>query len=316
MKNNLFKNSAVSLLITVFAISPMFAYAKNDGDKGNKERNKIKIVKTEKVEDRDDDDDSDKKIENSDKKCWSAYGHLFAFGWLKKNTRPQIDADCLLPFGIAKKFRNYNASSTPDTTLPVISNLNTVLGITNALVYWTTDEKSDSTVFWSTTAGVNINSSSTAQITLANKTKNHKIQINSLSASTTYYAVVRSKDTSGNTATSSEFSFTTKPIVVMSDVTAPTIYSVVAVIGTSTANIGWQTNEPATSKVYFGTTTPFSTSTASTHFVESATLSTVHLLNLIGLSTSTSYYAVVESKDANLNTQTSSQFSFTTGSGM
>ncbi len=301
------------MLTVLLATSPLFAYAKNNGKNGNSEK-KQKIEKMEKVEKEDTEDDEDRE-NGSDKKCWNAYGHLFAFGWLKKNERPEIDMDCFLPFGIAKKFRGYRntATSTLDNSAPVISNIKTSVGITGATISWNTNGKSDSGVFWSIVSPVDIASSSVPHVVLAGQTKNHQVAINGLSASTTYYAVVRSKDSSGNSATSSEFSFTTKPIVIVSDTTPPVIHSIIAVVGTSTANIGWQTNEPATAKVYYGTTTPLSKTASSTNSVESNALSLARLLLINNLSTSTTYYVLVESKDGASNIQTSSQFSFTTG---
>ena len=102
---------------------------------------------------------------------------------------------------------------------------------------------------------------------------------------------------------------TTPPVV--SDKTAPTISLLnVGAIASSSASVTWATNEAASSKVYYGTATPLSLLTASNSFV--ATLATARTMMLGGLSTSTTYYVVVESKDAAHNTATSSQISFTT----
>ena len=319
MKNNLLRNLSIFSILSLFVMSPVFASADNNSKskKENKRQEKIeKIEKKEKVEREDDDNDEDEDKKDGNK-CWVAYGHLISFGWLKKNNPIEIDADCYLPFGIAKKFRGPTDEPTPpDTTAPIISNILVNSELTRAIISWTTDEKSDSAVFWSTTTPVNTGSTATPNLVQSNKVKNHKIVINGLSASTTYYAIIRSRDASGNTATSSEFSFTTKIPTVAGDTLSPTIFSVVAVVGTSTANIGWQTNEPATSKVYYSTSTPFGLTASSTKFVESASLSIVHLLKLENLATSTTYYAVLESRDAASNTGTSSQFSFTTASGI
>jgi len=318
MKKHLLRNSAIGLLTALFVITPAFTYAKNDKNNGNNNKNK---QKTEKVEVKNENDNEENGNRNSvnakvkDGKCMRAYGHLFAFGWLKKNERPEINWDCFLPFGIAKKFkdlRGENASTTPDTIAPVLSGIKTQANITSAKISWNTNEKSDSVVFWSINTPVNLSSASSTSNT--DKIKSHEVTLNGLSASTTYYAIVRSRDAAGNTATSSEFSFVTKPL--SADVTAPTISSVIAVVGTSTANIAWQTNELATSKVYYSTTTPLVKTATSTNFVESATPKTTHLLSLIGLSTSTTYYLVIESKDASGNTQNTSQFSITTASGI
>lgn len=101
---------------------------------------------------------------------------------------------------------------------------------------------------------------------------------------------------------------TTPPVV---DTTAPVLSSVGASgISTTTASINWLTNESATSKVYFGTTTPVNLTSATV--VSNNALVTSHTLNLTGLTPSTTYYFVVESKDAAQNTSTTSTMSFVT----
>ncbi len=102
---------------------------------------------------------------------------------------------------------------------------------------------------------------------------------------------------------------TTPPVV--SDKTAPTISLLnTSAIASSSASVTWATSEAASSKVYYGTTTPLSLLTASNSFV--ATLTTARTMILSGLSTSTTYYVVAESKDAAHNVATSSQVSFIT----
>lgn len=95
------------------------------------------------------------------------------------------------------------------------------------------------------------------------------------------------------------------------DTIAPVLSAVTSTVtGSTTATVGWTTNEAATSKVYYGTTTPVDMNTA---LVQSdATLVTTHTMNLSGLSASTTYYMIPESRDAANNVGTSSQISFTT----
>ena len=101
---------------------------------------------------------------------------------------------------------------------------------------------------------------------------------------------------------------TTPPVA---DTTAPVITSVASgSIASTTATVSWTTNESATSKVYYSTTTPVSLATAPV--VVNATLTTAHTLGLSGLTASTTYYYIVESKDAANNTATSTQQSFLT----
>lgn len=95
------------------------------------------------------------------------------------------------------------------------------------------------------------------------------------------------------------------------DMTAPKISRVtVSNIASTSATVGWRTNEFATSKVYFGTATSLDLATATS--VSSSTPVKVHSLNLTGLATSTLYYYVVQSTDGSNNIATSTQSSFTT----
>lgn len=94
------------------------------------------------------------------------------------------------------------------------------------------------------------------------------------------------------------------------DTTAPVISSItVTGISTTGATINWSTNEVATSKIYTSTTSPVSTSSAT--WTDSALL-LAHGVNLVGLSTSTTYYYVIEATDAASNKTLSAQGTFVT----
>lgn len=95
------------------------------------------------------------------------------------------------------------------------------------------------------------------------------------------------------------------------DIVAPVISGVnTSALLATTTNVVWTTDEPANSKVSFGTSTPIVTTSVTV--VSSSDLVTSHNLSLSDLATSTTYYYVVESADASGNTATSSQYSFTT----
>lgn len=96
-----------------------------------------------------------------------------------------------------------------------------------------------------------------------------------------------------------------------SDTSAPLISNVnVSGVGSTTAAVNWTTNEEATSKVYYGTTTPINLGSALS--ASQGGMAILHSVPLTGLATSTTYYYVVEAKDAVNNIATSSQSSFTT----
>ena len=262
-----------------------------------------------------------------DKNCLRAFGHLVAPGWIKHNGPISLGTECNLPFGIGKKHDDDGKHGTttppivvitPDTTAPVLSSINLNPRITDTVVQWTTNEKSDSAVFYSTTSPVTVGTTGTLTMTRSNLTTDHRLTLNLL-ASTTYHLIVRSRDASGNTATSSEVTFTTNspsvtpPVV---DVTAPIMTNALAIVGSTTVQLSWKTNETATTKAYYSTSTPIDITATSTLFVENTSLLTAHTMTVSGLATSTLYHMILESKDATGNPVRTSEFSFTTSAGM
>lgn len=96
----------------------------------------------------------------------------------------------------------------PDVTAPIISSVvaNGVSSTTINLT-WTTNEPSNSKVYYSTTSPL---ATSTAQfVSNASLVTNHSIQIGALATGTTYFLVVGSADASNNTSLSPQFSTTT-----------------------------------------------------------------------------------------------------------
>jgi len=95
------------------------------------------------------------------------------------------------------------------------------------------------------------------------------------------------------------------------DTIAPTISDVTSTSTTaSTTRIIWNTNELATSKVWYHTTSPLDTAIAT--FVSSSILIASHDMQISDLTASTTYYYIVESADAAGNMATSSEHFFTT----
>lgn len=153
-------------------------------------------------------------------------GQMIAPGWIKKDG-PRTDAEeraeiaarnntiippCKdLPKGIDDKINGENHGTvTPrDTTAPVISSVGTsnILATTTNIV-WTTNENSNSRVWFGTTNPVNYKADPNIRTGDLFVT-NHVIPLSGLSTSTTYYFVVGSIDPFNNSATSSQGSFTT-----------------------------------------------------------------------------------------------------------
>jgi len=97
----------------------------------------------------------------------------------------------------------------PDTTAPVISEVQANVGDNEVVITWKTDEPSDSVVFFDTVTPVDLEAaSSDANDQLVT---DHEITMFGLDPDTLYYIVVTSKDASDNTGISDESSFTTNP---------------------------------------------------------------------------------------------------------
>lgn len=196
---------------------------------------------------------------------------------------------------------NGTATTTPDTAAPVISNIAVTPTTTTASIVWDTNESASYKLWYGTTSPVVV--SGTPDKTGGANT-HQSVALSGLSADTTYYFVIVARDASGNTSTSTQQSFKT---VVIPDTTAPAISDLSATaITASTATISWSTNESATGKVKYGTTTPLA------NILENTTLSLSHSLNLTGLTASSTYHYVVSSTDSAGNTANSAELTFVT----
>ena len=198
----------------------------------------------------------------------------------------------------------FTTGAAPDTAAPVITAVSAgSITASTTVVTWTTNEQASGKVSYGTTTVYGSTTPSSAALSTA-----HSVTLSGLTASTVYHFAVTSADASGNAATSSDMTFTTSA---PPDTTPPVLSAAtVRSIASTTATVSWTTNENATSKVYFGTTTPLSLATAAT--VSDSTLVTSHVLSLSGLATSTAYYYVIQSADASGNAATTTEASFTT----
>jgi hypothetical protein len=95
-------------------------------------------------------------------------------------------------------------ASTTDTMAPVVSNVSAAPTTNGATVTWTTDEASNSQVFYGLTTSYG--SSSTLDTGLIT---NHSTILSGLTPSTLYHYMVVSTDTFGNSGTSTDFWFMT-----------------------------------------------------------------------------------------------------------
>ncbi|MBI2577530.1 MAG: fibronectin type III domain-containing protein, partial [Candidatus Wildermuthbacteria bacterium] len=197
------------------------------------------------------------------------------------------------------------ATSSPFTTDagPAISNVSST-SVTNitATIAWVTDIASDSTVIYST----NSNLSSSQQTNSSSLVASHSVSLSGLTQGTVYYYSVRSTDASSNIANDtnggSYYTFTTT-----TDSTGPTISGISATAATNSVTIIWTTNELATSQVEYGATSAYGTTTT-----QDSSLTIQHAVVISSLFEGTTYNFRVISQDANSNSTTGSNNTFTT----
>jgi len=124
--------------------------------------------------------------------------------------------------GLPRTIALDDISGPPDTTPPVISNIQ-ASGITTsaATITWTTDEASSSVVEYGLTTSYGSTASNPSNVT------SHSIPLNGLAANTLYHYHVKSTDASNNTATSADGTFQTAPLPVITNY-APTATTILA----------------------------------------------------------------------------------------
>ena len=97
------------------------------------------------------------------------------------------------------------------------------------------------------------------------------------------------------------------------DRTAPVISGVtVSSVGTTTAQVRWNTNELAQSSFWFGIVSPLDISTSTAFQVSTTNYGTAHQVGLSGLMASTTVYYLIQVKDAAGNIATTSEQRLTT----
>ncbi|MEK7635782.1 MAG: fibronectin type III domain-containing protein [Patescibacteria group bacterium] len=107
--------------------------------------------------------------------------------------------------------QTFTTNSLPiaDTTAPVISGIAVSASSTSANVAWTTNEAATSKAYYSTVSPLDISSTSTLSASNSTLFTSHSLNLTGLTASSTYYFAVESKDAANNIATSTEQLFTT-----------------------------------------------------------------------------------------------------------
>ncbi len=202
------------------------------------------------------------------------------------------------------------STSSPDgyvvTTLPgpSISDIGvTNISNTEVTVQWTTDQTSDSYVYYSSDSTL----ASSTVVSDASEVTTHTLTLTNLHAGTTYYYYVKSGVAEDKNVVNGEILYHT--FTTLNDVAAPVMtfnQENDIEISDSTMIVTWVTNEPATTALEYGTSTSYGTS------ITHDDLDTNHRYVISGLNLSTLYYVRFSSSDVNNNTSDYLTFSTST----
>jgi hypothetical protein len=184
--------------------------------------------------------------------------------------------------------------TTPATlsSEPKVSNIST----RKATINWATDRDSDSRIQYGLKSGEYFSTEAaiSAQVT------SHEVQLNNLTAGTTYYAKARWTDEDGNTGQSSEFVFKTAA--------APTVKEVESNPSLTGADIKFTSKDASKVKLYYGKTESFGgTQTLNTSLSESS-----YDMSISGLDDGVKYFFKLNTLDSDGNEYEGNVYSFTT----
>jgi len=178
---------------------------------------------------------------------------------------------------------------------------------TGATVTWKTDKKSNSLVIYCLAGGtICENARDNALVT------NHSVNLTNLEQGKSYHITVKSA--LGNDPDSADSSLEVTQVLTtqnIADTTPPVISNVKVtnVTSTGSAEITWNTDEPATSQVSYGTSAGYGTLQPSQ---TDTTLTTFHDVILNGLAPQTTFHYKVISRDESGNEKSSADDNFTT----
>ena len=186
----------------------------------------------------------------------------------------------------------------PDSLAPSISNLTTAITTTGATIGWNTSELAAYQVKFGETSAYG------ESVTHAGFATSRNLTIAGLRPNTTYHYKLISWDVYGNLVESGDMTFTTPAF----ESTPPNVSNVaVASVGATSAVIQWLTDEPANSRVEYGTSVAYGSAT-----VLQPLFTVGHTVTVAGLLPETTYHFRVLSRDPSGNLTASGDFTFTT----
>lgn len=186
--------------------------------------------------------------------------------------------------------RTFTTNAAPDRTAPAITNVQVAVTHNSATITWNTSEPANSKLYYGRAPSTATWTGWPAFVT------NHSVTVDGLLPNTAYVFWVKGSDATGNEGISPQATFTTSPAP---DTRPPTILApaVTAVTQTS-ARITWRTDEPADSRVEYGSTPAYGLA------VSLQGARTDHEIALSGLQPGRQYHYLVRTTDAAGNAAT------------
>ncbi len=193
------------------------------------------------------------------------------------------------------------ATTTTETNAPLINNIaESSITEDGIMITWQTDLPATGQVEYGTSSGYGYKSRADTELSTE-----HSVTLNGLSAEETYHYRVISTDADGNETISPEDRiFTT---LAPPDTTPPVIAKLTVTALDTSAVVSWNTDEPTTGQVEYGSTVDLGSTMQSDE-----TGSLQHRIVISGLRPQTTYHFLVKSTDTQKNETVSDQDRFTT----
>jgi phosphodiesterase/alkaline phosphatase D-like protein/peptidoglycan hydrolase-like protein with peptidoglycan-binding domain len=204
-----------------------------------------------------------------------------------------------------------NTFTTPAIAAPVVLNQNNVpaapivSGVTqisnspeSIIITWLTDQPADSQIEYGLASSYGSSSNLNSSLTTA-----HSVTLTGLNPSTEYHYKIKSKNSAGSYAVTSDGNFTT----LAAPVPAPVISLVNTTVTQTGATVTWTTNIPSDSHIEYGLNTAYDNQTS-----EDTSLVTLHSQTISNLAPGTTYDFRVLSQAAGGDEAVSTNHTFTT----
>ncbi len=176
---------------------------------------------------------------------------------------------------------------------PKVSNITT----RKATISWSTDRSSDSKIAIGTASG----KYSSSEIASSDQVSSHQIDLNNLSAGTTYYYVAKWTDEDGNTGTSQEFTFQTAPAPSLKEITT-------SKVGLANASIRFTSKNASRIDVLYGKGESF----GGIKSINTSPYESTYEVSIDGLEDGSKYFYKLVAYDKEDNSYDGSVSSFTT----